>query len=38
MLNTIRNPAFKANTPKDITDFCNNDSEDDDDEDGFGDE
>lgn len=41
MLNTIRNPAFKANIPKDINDICNNsdDEEDfDDDEDGFGNE
>jgi len=37
MLNIIRNPVLKTNVPKDITDFCN-DSEDEDDEDGFGDE
>lgn len=38
LLNTIRNPVFKANEPKDMNDFCDNSDDDDDDddfEDGF---
>jgi len=35
-LNTIRNPVFKANEPKDMNDFVDN-SDDDDDEDDFED-
>lgn len=37
MLNTIRNPVFKANEPKDMNDFVDNSDDDDDDDDDFED-